>query len=261
MRQRSDSAIRIVSWNLGHQTRLAEIHPRFFDAIRALAPDVLVLNEYVHDTKKRIPFIERLAGSNIGLTCHLVSEQIMRPTTAPADKPLRNNQVLVASRFELRPGSLRGPTTADNGGETNFLHAIIDTLSIELVGIRVPAYGKRMLLPYWDTFLDLANGVVDRKICFVGDFNADPDQNVHTAAKRLASLREKGWRIPKPEGDWSYQSGTRIDHALISPSFPAISAKYIATQDGVILGGTSREAISDHAALVIDMVPGSATAC
>lgn len=209
MRQRSESAIRIVSWNLGHQTRLAEIHPRFLDAVRTLAPDVLVLNEYVHDDKKRAPLIKGLAGDDIGLTCHLVSEQIMRPATAPGGTPLRNNQVLVASRFELRPGSLRGPSTAENGGATNFLHVVIESLSIELVGIRVPAYDKRMLVPYWDAFLDLACGVVDRRICFVGDFNADadPDRNVHMGGKRFASLREHGWRIPSPEGDWSYQSG------------------------------------------------------
>jgi hypothetical protein len=258
MRQRSESAIRIVSWNLGHQTRLAEIHPRFLDAVRTLAPDVLVLNEYVHDDKKRAPLIKGLAGNNFGLTCHLVSEQIMRPATAPGGKPLRNNQVLVASRFELRPGSLQGPSTTDNGGEANFLHVAIDYLSIEIVGIRVPAYGKRTVAPYWDAFLDLANGAVNRKICFVGDFNVDPDRNVHMGGKRFASLREHGWRIPSPEGVWSYQSGTRIDHALASPRFPAVSAKYIANQGGFILGGTSFEAISDHAALVIDMTTSPA---
>jgi hypothetical protein len=32
MRHRSESTIRIVPWNLGHQTCLADIRPRFFDA-------------------------------------------------------------------------------------------------------------------------------------------------------------------------------------------------------------------------------------
>jgi endonuclease/exonuclease/phosphatase family metal-dependent hydrolase len=246
--------LRIVSWNLGHQTRLVAIPPRFLDAVRAMAPDVLLLNEYVHDDVERLPLLEGL--QDLGLFHYLVSEQIMRPARIPGGKPLQNNQVLSAARFPLLKGALRGPPVADNGGEANFLHVIVDALSIELVGIRVPAYGAQLLLPYWEAFVQLANTVVDRKICFVGDFNADPDRTGDVVGKRFAGLRDQGWRIPRARGDWSFKSGSRIsriDHALASLSFPHIAAHYVSSYGDLILAGSEAEAISDHAALVIDL--------
>ena len=250
----SDSSTRIVSWNLGHQTHLADIHPRFLDAVRALAPDILVLNEYGHDETERAPLVKSLADADIGLIHHLVSEQIMCPAKTPGGKPLPNNQVSVASRYYLRRGDLHGPWTADNGGGANFLHVVIDDLSIELVGMRVPAYGTEALQLYWDAFSQLANSVIDRKICFIGDFNADPDSARHIAAKRFANFRDHGWHIPKVEDNWSFKSGTRIDHALASSSFPHIAvAQYVDSYDDLTLAGSTHDAIFDHAALVIDL--------
>ena len=40
--------MRIVSWNLAHQTHERPIHRNFLEAVKLLSPDVLVLNEYVH---------------------------------------------------------------------------------------------------------------------------------------------------------------------------------------------------------------------
>ena len=251
MNPESGKSIRIASWNLGHQTRLADIHPRFLEAVRALNPDVLLLNEYVHDDTARAPLVKSLG--EIGLSHHLVSEQVLRPAATNGEAPRRNNQVLAASRFPLRLGDLHGPQVADKGGEANFLHVIIDELSIEIVGIRVPAYDSATLLLYWDAFVKLTGTVVDRRICFIGDFNADPDRAIHVAAKRFSSLRDHGWKVARAEGNWSFKSGTRIDHALASPGFPQIAgAQYIASSDDLTLAGSSPDAISDHAALVID---------
>ena len=245
-----ERTMRIVSWNVGHQTRVAPIHPRLLDAVRALAPDVLLLNEYVHDAEVRAGFIQELAA--VGLTHSLFSEQKMRAATTTGGKEKRNNQVLAADRFPLHRGDLRGPEVHDNGGETNFLHVLIPPLSIELVGIRVPAYDPATLTSYWDSFLQLAASAAGRKICFIGDFNADPDGTKHRESRRFAGLRGHGWEIPAPDGDWSFKSGTRIDHALASPTFPLISARYVAVHDDLILAGSTDAAISDHAALVVE---------
>jgi hypothetical protein len=62
--------------------------------------------------------------------------------------------------------------------------------------------------------IHVAVSAVERSICFVGDFNADPDRTIHRVARRFGALREHGWKIPTPEGDWSFKNGTRIDHGL-----------------------------------------------
>jgi len=41
------NSMRVASWNLCHQTRERPLNPIFHLAVRALVPDVLVLNEYV----------------------------------------------------------------------------------------------------------------------------------------------------------------------------------------------------------------------
>jgi hypothetical protein len=215
-----------------------------------LAPDVLLLNEYVHDAEVRAGFIQELAA--VGLTHSLFSEQKMRPAATTSGKEKRNNQVLAAARFPLRQGDLRGPVVQDNGGEANFLHVLIPHLSIELVGIRVPAYDPATLTSYWDSLLQLVASAAERKICFIGDFNADPDRTKHLEARRFAGLREQGWEFPAPEGDWSFKSGTRIDHALASPNFPSINARYVTSHDELTLAGSQGDAISDHAALVVN---------
>ena len=47
--------IRIVSWNLGHQTHEWPIPLGFIDTVKALLPDVLVLNEYVPAEEVFVP--------------------------------------------------------------------------------------------------------------------------------------------------------------------------------------------------------------
>jgi hypothetical protein len=249
-----DRPVRIASWNLGHQTRLAPMHPRFLDAIRLLQADVLILNEYVHDHELRRPMVQGLA--ELGYGRPVISTQIMRPPCTPGGRGRRNNQVLIASRHPLHIGDLQGPATEDNGGKTNFQHIHIDALGLELVGLRVPAYTGRELQTYWKGFVQIAHETIGRRICFIGDFNADPDRKIHSAARQLSGLRNAGWKIPRPEGEWSFKSGTRIDHVLASPGFPALAANYVVELDGLPLAGETRDAISDHAALVVTLPSG-----
>ncbi len=112
--------MRIVSWNLGHQTQPRAIKPGFGEVIASLRPDVLFLNEYVHDDKLRAPMLAELSA--VGLSHWRVSERLSRPSEKLGEQPKGNNQVLAAARAPLRVGDLRGPATHDRGGETNFLH-------------------------------------------------------------------------------------------------------------------------------------------
>jgi exonuclease III len=240
--------MRIVSWNLAHQTQERRLKDRFEEAVRLLAPDVLILNEYVHGSTRE-PFVEALRSA--GLADLHISELVGR-----------NNQVLIASREAMHQGDLRGPTTASGAGESNFLHVEFPAQSVEVVGIRAPAYERTVdLRDYWSALLALMIAAEERSILFVGDFNADPDGIGHVGSKALASLRERGWQVPSPAGTHSYRSGSRIDHVAASPSVGLLSAEYINEIGGIKLCGSAAEAISDHAPIVVDLaVPVGQTA-
>jgi len=45
----------------------------------------------------------------------------------------------------------------DFGGATNFLHVKLPPL-LEIVGVRVPYYGSREMLAYWDQFERIIDG-------------------------------------------------------------------------------------------------------
>ena len=232
--------MRVVSWNLGHQTQERRLHPQLDDALRLLEPDVLVLNEYVHGTTRE-PF-ERALGV-VGLTHRLVSDRVGK-----------NNQVLVASRSAIQQGMLRGVTTEGGAGESNFLHVTVADYGIQLVGIRVPAYERRAeLTSYWQSLVSLMTTMEDETVMFIGDFNADPDANYHTGARDLRALRDRGWRIPAPEGTHSFKSGTRIDHVAATQGVPPLRARYVTKIGDIMLCGAHGEAISDHAPIVVDV--------
>ena len=93
--------------------------------------------------------------------------------------------------------------------------------------------------------------MVERKTCFVGDFNADLDRTDHLAGERFAGLRDHGWVIPRAAGDWSFKSGSRIDHAVAASSFPNITARYVSSYGDLIRAGSDGTAISERVALVM----------
>jgi len=233
--------VRILAWNVAHQTRESPFKPRFRDAISALAPDILVLNEYVHGAT-RSSFLDWLSVE--GMSHHAVSTRFGK-----------NNQILIASRWPVESGDLSGPSSDDDGGRSNFLHLFVPAIDIELVGLRVPAYeSRRYLRAYWTRLVGVIATARERKIIFVGDFNADPDAAYHVGAKQFADLRNVGWQLPVPAGDRSYKSGTRIDHVVASSRLPPVRATYVDTVEGINLCGAAKNAVSDHAPIIVEFV-------
>ena len=217
----------------------------------ALAPDVVLFNEYLHDDTERARFLADLAA--MGLKYWRVSNQIPRPPEQPGGPPRPNNQVLAASTAPVTVGELTGPVTGDNGGMANFLHVLVDGQSTEIVGVRVPAYDRAAERnSYWAEFLALATRLEHRSILFAGDFNADPRKR-SAGGRVFAELVDRGWKLPDPLGERIYASGSRIDHVLVSPAGPAVVAKYVEGSDGQAWVGNGADAVSDHAALVVDL--------
>ena len=68
----------------------------------------------------------------------------------------------------------------------------------------------------------------------------------------------EGWLAPAVAGralELYFQDGknSRIDHALVSPRLGVMGARYVSEMGGVRLAGAEATAISDHAALVVDL--------
>lgn len=90
----------------------------------------------------------------------------------------------------------------------------------------------------------------------MGDLNTDPNRGRHAPARHLRALAAEGWQIPHAEGEWSFISkqglGTRIDHAVVSPSLRIAEARYLETHEHLTLAAPNKlGAVSDHAPLFL----------
>jgi len=114
---------------------------------------------------------------------------------------------------------------------------------------------------YWQSLCGIVSSAANRPIVFIGDFNADPSSKRSVGGRFLSQLAGGGWQIPSPTGRWSYISRRgstyRIDHAIVSPSVRITGAQYVAELADVVLAGSSKSAVSDHAALVLEIEPAS----
>ena len=234
------AAVRIISWNLAHQTRIRLIPERLIWALERLRPDILTLNEYVHDPSREA-FLNDLASLGLVHTC--ISERYGR-----------NNQILIASKQALKPIEPSPLLLNDGIGESNFLRVHLVESGLELVGIRVPAYqSKQLRCSYWERLVALIGTPPGNPVIYIGDLNADKDSK-HEGSAYLSELLARGWNIPTPDGSWSHTSGSRIDHVIASPSLKIRSASYLTELDGLELASKPvGEAVSDHAALVVDL--------
>lgn len=233
--------MKLVALNLNHKASLRAIKPLLVEAIAKLQPDVLTLNEYVHG-ETRAPLLKALAS--LGLEHVQVSQRLNG-----------NNQVLVASKHRIDRGDIAGPQTDDAGGESNFLHVILQHAELEFVGVRAPAYESSVVLrDYWQKLIEIVRNAKDRRILFIGDLNADPDKVRGVGSPYLNSLRKEGWCVPSPSGPWSFVSGSRIDHVVAAPGVSIGTAEYVCEVEGVTIASqTTGESITDHAALVVTL--------
>jgi exonuclease III len=235
--------MRLLAWNVNHRTFKKAIPPQMPVAILSLKPDVVILTEYVPNGHERL----YKALADAGLKHQHISSS-----------PPKQNQVLIATRAPSERGDLQADESLPHAN-SNFLHVRLPGGRAEIVGIRVPMYKKSIeRRTYWDWFESVALGWRSRPLMILGDLNADPDGTRHCGDPYLRSLRAAGWQIPTADGDWSFRprsgAGTRLDHAIVSSAFEVRSAKYVVADGGHIYCGGHKEALSDHAVLVVDLV-------
>ena len=117
---------------------------------------------------------------------------------------------------------------------------------------------------YWRQVEDIARAARDRHVIFLGDFRCDPHTQTRLADGLFPRLTNDGYTLAQPRGDWSYhagkdtQAGTRVDHALASPTLNISDARYLYKAGRHTLAGPANghgnghgEALSDHALLSI----------
>jgi endonuclease/exonuclease/phosphatase family metal-dependent hydrolase len=236
--------MRIVGWNVNHRILEKAIPDQMTEAIVSLGPDVVVLTEYVHGASREA-FLGRLADHGF---CHwFVSDR--RP---------RENQVLIAASSLLEPGPIRAPEIAPSV-PSNALHVRLPDHGLEILGIRVPDYSKvpKTKRACWDWILETARSVSNRPFVMIGDFNTDANYPRSRCGDRIKKLIDDGWQHAAPPEGSSYWNlnghPVRIDHAFVSRHFTVTNAAYVTNLGGYIYAGRDPGALSDHAALAIDI--------
>lgn len=237
--------MKIISWNLNHRTLEKPIPSdtlRFFIEAKA---DLICLNEYV-DGPSRRSF--EAALNDAGFTHQFLSPRLGN-----------NNQIFIAAKLPVFLGDLKAPDLTD-AAITNFLHIRLADSSIEIVGLRAPAYklaSERQA--YWAQLGAIMRAASSRNIIFVGDFNYDPFPGAARGAAAIDFNLGGNFSIPNPSGAWSFmsidgQNTSRIDHVLVARGLCAESVRYLTEFNGIRLAGSKNTAaITDHAALVFDL--------
>jgi hypothetical protein len=223
-------------------------------AIASLDIDVLVLTEYV-DGDHQNGFKDALR--DIGFDSLAVSVK------AP-----RQNQVLLAARTELADDGLLPLPGHTEAATTNWLHRRLPDWKLEVVGFRAPLYlDADDRTSYWRQVEAIAQSGRDRRILFLGDFQLDPSTDTRPCAQIFPRLTGDGFTLAQPKGDWSCHSGngnggTRIDHALATPSLRFSDARYLYKVGRHVLAGPTNGTgpLSDHALLSIRIARPTATA-
>jgi endonuclease/exonuclease/phosphatase family metal-dependent hydrolase len=240
--------MKIVAWNVNHKARQTKIRDQLTEAIVSLGPDAIVLTEYVHGPT-RAEFHRGLAQRGFG---HLLMSQ----------HTPRENQVLIAARSPLEPGSILAPEIAPSV-PSNALHVRLPHEDLEILGIRLPDYSKapKTKRACWDWILQTANAVKDRPFVIIGDFNTDPKYPPNRCGDYIQRLVDDGWQLASPPDGSSYWTlngdAVRIDHAFVSRLLVVESASYVTRIDRHVFVGKEPGALSDHAAWSID-IAGSA---
>jgi len=227
---------RIISLNVNHRTAAKPIPAALTRALLDLAPDILVLVEYV-EGDGRHELRAALAEAGLPHTEGTAAINFRGPRSWW-------NQVFVASRWPIE-------VTSDSAGlndcnASSFLS--VRTGSIEMTGMRMPFWETAAeWYGAWEALVPRYQGDL-----LIGDMNIDPEESRKRHQKPLKVLQRHGWRWHPAEGDWSYRRTgaehvrSRVDHVFVRGEVEVQSAQYVV--DEIVGVGPV-----DHAALVVDV--------
>jgi len=251
--------MRIVSWNIraGGGSRAAAIA----DQLERWTPDIVALSEF-RATPPSVDLARLLAGRGLG-------HQLC---TASPGFP-RVNALLVASRWPLTRVRLRSAPAAEAGRW--LLAHVAGPHALTLGAMHVPNRVTGRKFPFLDAVLGMAHTWRRGPALLVGDTNSgliDLDEEVPAFNAEedgwIRGLEAAGWadafRFFKA-GERAYTwyspnggNGFRIDQAFVNRALqPRLRAAW--HEWGTPTGGRAdrarRHALSDHAALLVDLDP------
>jgi exonuclease III len=237
--------MKIISWNLNHRTNEKNIPKEVISFFKIYNPEIIVLNEFV-DGISRDTFKREL--QNLGYIYQCFSKKIPK-----------HNQIFIASKYELSMAKSITPTLTSHA-ETNYLHVIIPSKDIELIGLRAPSYKTtKEKNAYWFEVGEILSKLRTKNIVLIGDINFNPFSKSSSDITEVDFIYDSFYKIKKPIGEWSYispngKNKSIIDHAIYSKHINIGTIKYLRHFNNIQLAGSAEEqAISDHAVLTLEL--------
>lgn len=238
--------MRLLAWNLNHRAHCHAVPGWIREAIVEKQADAVVLTEYVVGPD-HLTFVESLRDA--GLRYASVSKRVNK-----------SNQLLIATREPHRLGAITAPTFNESV-PPNFLHVVIETLGVDVVGFRMPAFTsseKQFKRLTWDWLINAIGPLCAVPCIVAGDFNTALGDSARQCGDCFEQLRKQGWLLADPGQEAvSYRSrlgsGRLIDHAFASPLLAPLAAQ--CSWDFHKFGPdaqTGRFGRPDHAMLIVD---------
>ncbi len=247
--------IRILSWNIraGGGKRAAGI----LNQILAWQPTIIGLSEF------------RGTAASQWLAAQLAEAGFpFQLTTANPAAPAKN-ALLLAAHYPLHPVTLANmPQNPER-----WLPARVETAPALTIGLmHVPNYTTPTLkYPYLNALLAMADGWDQGPALFIGDANCGKHAIDEEKPSSPKFQREHDWVVGMEARQWSdafrhihgdrreytwyshRNNGFRLDYAFCSPNFQGAiqNAQHQWGHDP--LNSTRRAALSDHAALIVDI--------
>ena len=236
--------MRIVSWNVKRLS--VKKVSRVADAVIALDADVVFLSEW--EPISGVFLAERLSAAG------LAAQAAVHSTTSPIDVVQKKWGIFAAARCPIEVSAIEPPAASPAGW-----------LELRLPAAALVVVGTRMIVPtpvaVRDWFLQQCQRLEDDRAVVLGDLN------MKATAPLLRSVHEGGWidavalfdTHPPPTFWGDNGSRGRNDYALVTPWLASsiTSATHVTEVDERPLAGQPG-AISDHAALVIEVDPRGA---
>lgn len=235
----------IATWNLNNRVGRVRFRPEAADAAIALGAEILVFNEY-YPKENGATFRRTL--SDAGWVYQMIS----------VDTGEIANLVLIASRIPLQPLDIQLPNF-DRQFPSNVLCGSVPSVGIAIVGVRVPWYDGKdvgLVTTSWDWLESTAVTLSGQPSIILGDLNVGLKSSPTRGGDHFRRILQTGWHraIPKDGASFHNEHGqqSEIDHILGTSFCELTNARYVTEIDRYLLAG-SKEAISDHAALLADV--------
>ncbi len=232
------------TWNINNRVGKKKFRLEAAYASVAINADVLVLTEfYPRDHEEHF----RSVLSTAGWPYQLIS----------AEPPEIANRVLIVSKLPIIALPLDLPLF-DHQFPANLLAISIPSVSLNVLGIRVPAYSGKTatyLSKAWDWLEAEAETLRPKAAVILGDLNVSMDSR-KPSGESFRRILSSGWRRAEiAESATFFGHGGRsseIDHILATDRCILSCPRILRAIGGYELAG-SKPALSDHAALICDV--------